>query len=571
MIRSRVLVTKQTPLARRGMTAAEHRHGARVGAEILEAGGNAVDAAVATAFAMTVVEPFMSTLAGSGTMLVHLAKRRETLCIDFNGVAPLRAHDGMYHVIGGVSTALFPWARVEDEANVFGYRSVAVPGSVAGLTLALERYGTMTLTDVMRPAIELAREGFEPDWYLALHHAKFIEELMAFPETARVYLRNGHSVYRPPSMQPGDHVRYPDLADSLALIARDGASAFYRGAIARALCDDMAAHGGIITREDLAAYEPQVRPALMGQYRGLELAFSPGPTGGVTALEALNILEQFAASRVGWDSAEGLHLRASAIGRAFTDRFEHLGDPAFVKAPWDELVSKAYAREVAAQIRSGHRGASRVPRDAAERRGAWGTVAGPHVNQSGPSPDCTTHVSVIDGQRNMVALTHTAVSLWGSRVVVPGTGILLNNGMIWFDPETGTKNSVGPGKRALVNMVPALAFLKGLPHLALGAPGGRTIISAIPQVIANLADRPRMSTQAAIDAPRLHTEGGEVTVSHRADRAAVAGLARRGHSVVVKEETYSTFNFARPVAVRVTPKGLEAGAESYSAAAAAGV
>lgn len=561
MIRSRVRVTKETPLARRGMTAAEHRHGARVGAEILEAGGNAVDAAVATAFAMTVVEPFMSTLAGSGTMLVHLTKRRETLCIDFNAVAPLRAHDGMYRVIGGVSTALFPWARVEDEANVFGYRSVAVPGSVAGLTLALERYGTMSLADVMKPAIELAREGFEPDWYLALHHAKFIEELMAFPEAARVYLRNGRSVYRPPSMQPGDHVRYPDLADSLALIARDGAPAFYRGAIARALCDDMAAHGGIITQEDLAAYEPQVQPALMGQYRGLELAFSPGATGGVTALEALNILEQFAASRVGGDTGEGLHLRASAIGRAFTDRFEHLGDPSFVKAPWDELVSKRYARDVAAQIR----GRSKP------RRGAWGAVAAPHVGQSRkPSPDCTTHISMIDGQRNMVALTHTAVSLWGSRVVVPGTGILLNNGMIWFDPETGKNNSVGPGKRTLVNMVPALAFVKGRPHLTLGAPGGRTIISAIPQVIANLADRPRMSVQAAIDAPRLHTEGGEVLVSHRAEPAAVAGLARRGHTVVLKEETYSTLNFARPVAVRVTPKGLEAGAEAYSAAAAAG-
>lgn len=555
MIRSRVRVTKETPLARRGMTAAEHRHGARVGAEILEAGGNAVDAAVATAFAMTVVEPFMSTLAGSGTMLVHLTKRRETLCVDFNAVAPRRAHDGMYRVIGGVSTALFPWARVEDEANVFGYRSVAVPGSVAGLTLALERYGTMSLADVMKPAIELAREGFEPDWYLALHHAKFIEELMAFPETARVYLRNGRSVYRPPSMQPGDHVRYPDLADSLALIARDGAPAFYRGAIARALCDDMAAHGGIITRDDLAAYEPQVQPALMGQYRGLELAFSPGATGGVTALETLNILEQFAASRVGGDTGEGLHLRASAIGRAFTDRFEHLGDPSFVKAPWEDLVSKAYARDVAAQIRGGGR-----------RRPARSTHARP-----APSPDCTTHISVIDGQRNMVALTHTAVSLWGSRVVVPGTGILLNNGMIWFDPETGKNNSVGPGKRALVNMVPALAFVKGRPHLTLGAPGGRTIISAIPQVIANLADRPRMSVQAAIDVPRLHTEGGEVLVSHRAEPAAVAELARRGHTVVLKEETYSTLNFARPVAVRVTPKGLEAGAEAYSAAAAAGV
>src|SRR5918999_5497574 len=200
MIRSRLVVTKETPLAPRGMVTAEHPLGAEVGIQILRRGGNAVDAAVATAFAMTVVEPFMSTIAGSGTMLVHLAKRGETVCLDFNAVAPHDAHETMYKVVGGVSDALFPWPRVEAEANVFGHRSVAVPGSVAGLALALERYGTMTLADVMRPAIELAREGFEPDWYLALHHAKFIEELMAFPETARVYLRNGRSVYRPASM-----------------------------------------------------------------------------------------------------------------------------------------------------------------------------------------------------------------------------------------------------------------------------------------------------------------------------------------------------------------------------------
>jgi gamma-glutamyltranspeptidase/glutathione hydrolase len=183
--------------------------------------------------------------------------------------------------------------------------------------------------------------------------------------------------------------------------------------------------------------------------------------------------------------------------------------------------------------------------------------------------DCTTHVSVVDRHRNMVSLTHTAVSLFGSRVVVPGTGILLNNGMIWFDPEPGKANSVAPGKRALVNMVPVLGFRRGQPAFTVGAPGGRGIISAIPQVVANLVDE-RASAQSAVEAPRVHTEGGDVLVSDRVGEAALAALRRRGHAVVPKQESYSSLNFARPVAIRVTPKGLEAGMEQYSAAAAAG-
>ena len=554
MIRSALAVTKQTPLASRGMVVAEHPRGAEVGARILERGGNAVDAAVATAFAMTVVEPFMSTIAGSGVMLVHRAKRGETIAVDFNAVAPLRAHPRMYKVVGGVSDALFPWPNVEGHANVFGHRSVAVPGSVAGLALALERYGTMSLDDVLAPAIEIARDGVVPDWYLALKHAQYLEELTAFRETARVYLRHGRSIYRPPSMQPGDLVRYPDLAESLALIAKEGPDAFYRGAIAQAIEAEMVSGGGLITREDLGKYEVRVTPTLTGQYRGLELAFSPGATGGTTALEMLNILAEFPpakAAQAATASVDALHVRAMACKQAFLDRFEHLGDPAVVTAPWARLVSRPYAADVAAEIKR--------RRMAPARRGPG----------AGQAVDCTTHIGAIDRQRNMVSLTHTAVSLWGSRVVVKGTGILLNNGMIWFDPEGGRANSVAGGKRVLTNMVPALAFKRGAPYLTVGAPGGRAIVSAIPQVLAGLVDG-RGSLQDAVETPRLHTEGGDVLVSTRVGSAVLAGLARRGHAVVPKDETYSTLNFARPVAIRVTPKGLEAGVEQYGMAWAAG-
>src|SRR5467141_2251249 len=350
VIRSTLSVTKRTPLARRGMVVAEHPRG-----------GDAVDAALATAFAMTVVEPFMSTIAGAGTMLVHLAKRRETVALDFNGMAPLRAHATMYKTVGGVSEALFPWPNVEGQANVYGHRSVAVPGSVAGLALAVERYGTMSLADVLAPAIEIARSGLVPDWYLALKHAQYLEELAAFPESARVYLRRGRSIHRPPSMQPGDLVQYPDLAESLAVIAKDGPGAFYHGPIAEAIEQEMVRGGGLITKRDLAAYEVRVAPPVIGRYRDLDLAFSPGATGGVTALEALNILAEFPAAKVGWQSVEGLHLRASAIKRAFRDRFQHLGDAAAVKGPWERLVSREHARVAAQEIRAG-RAAAGVPR-----------------------------------------------------------------------------------------------------------------------------------------------------------------------------------------------------------------
>jgi gamma-glutamyltranspeptidase/glutathione hydrolase len=291
-----------------------------------------------------------------------------------------------------------------------------------------------------------------------------------------------------------------------------------------------------------------VEPALMVRYRDTDLALSPGATGGVTAAEILNILGEFPSARVGWKTVEGLHLRASAIARGFRDRFEHLGDPAMVKVPWERLLSKEHAREAAAAIRRGKAGA---------------------VRRGRVTDDCTTHVSVIDRQRNMVALTHTAVSLWGSRVVVPGTGILLNNGMIWFDPEPGKANSVAGGKRGLVNMVPVLGFKRGAPAFTAGAPGGRGIISALPQVVSNLVDL-KATAQAAVEAPRLHTEGAEVQVSTRVGDKALDGLAKKGHKVAPKVESYSTLNFARPVAIRVTAKGLEAGLEQYSAASAAG-
>jgi len=576
MIRSTLSVTKHTAAAR-ALVAAEHPIGAEVGADILARGGNAVDAAVATAFAMTVVEPFMSSIAGGGTMLVHLAKRGETVALDFNVQAPAACREGCFDLAEGVAQALFPWRRVVDDANNFGPKSVAIPGSVAGLTLAIERYGTMDLADVLAPAIRLAEEGFPVDWYLTLSIAPHCQELAAFPATARAYLRDGHYVHRPAGLNPADILRQPDLGRSLRLIAKDGPAAFYRGAIAQAIDAEMTRTGGFLRASDLARYEARVAEPLRVKYRALDLAFSPGATGGLAAVEMLNVLAQFPAAKVGYDTPGGLHLRAEAVRYAFLDRLRHLADPLAVRVPWRGLASREHAAEIAAGLRAtGPRSEVKAPdawaHDVAVGALPRGRGAAPRPRRRLPTEgaDCTTHVCAVDRQRNMVSLTNTAVSLFGSRMVVPETGILLQNGMLWFDPEPGRANSVAAGKRPVVNMVPALGFRQGEPYLTVGAPGGRKIVSAIPQVIANLADAGD-SPQAAIEAPRLHTEGGELWVDDRVGEQALAALRRMGHEVVPKHQAYGTLYFSRPVAIRIGKRGLEAGMDPLCAAAAAGV
>ena len=285
-------------------------------------------------------------------------------------------------------------------------------------------------------------------------------------------------------------------------------------------------------------------------------------------MEILNILASFPSSRVGCGDVRGLHLRAEAVRYAFQDRLAYLGDPERVEAPWDALASPEYAAAVAGSLRPQGPRSKKLAPNPWLLRGRGRRAARP-LSAAPPGGECTTHVGAVDRHRNMVALTHTAVSLFGSRVVVPETGILLSNGMLWFDPEPGKPNSIAPGKRALVNMVPMLAFRRGEPYLTLGAPGGRKIISAIPQVFSSLTDM-RLSLQAAVEAPRLHTEGGDLWVNDRVGEKVIAALARMGHLVVPKHEDLSTLFFSRPVAIRVAKPGLEAGLDHLRAAAAAG-
>ena len=567
---SRLAVTKSQLEVPHACVTAGHPLGARVGAEILRRGGNAVDAAVATAFAMAVVEPFMSCLAGGGSMLIHRPRTGASVALDFNVEAPRRAHARMYPLGEGRSGDLFPWRAVEGDANVHGHRAVAVPGSVAGLALALERWGTLDLRDAVAPAVRLARGGVPVDWYLAIVTAMYAEELARFPEAAATYLRGGRWPPRSANLEGGDRVRYPALARTLELIGKEGPSVFYRGELAQAIEAEIRRGGGVVDRTDLTRYRVRVSVPLTGSYRGVTLLGMPGATGGVTALEILNVLECFEAGAKGPSGARVAHLRAESIRVAFEDRLRWLGDPALVRAPWAALAGKAYARAVATEIRPDgrrHTG-SRVDPWRFERGRAGG--ARPTRGSAGaPSDECTTHVCAVDRDRTLVSLTHTAVSLFGSKVVVPETGLLLSNGMIWFDPEPGRPNSIEPGKRALVNMTPFLALRDGAPYLAVGAPGGRKIVSAVPQVLANLIDF-ALGPQGAVEAPRLHTEGGPVHVDDRMGAATVSGLRRRGHRIVPLTETYSSFYFARPQVIEVARRGLAAGVDHLRPATAMG-
>jgi len=553
LVQTELALSKNEVVAPNGMVVGEHPLIAEAGAEILLKGGNAVDAAVAAAFAAGVVEPFMSGIGGLGYMLIHDSRSGRQYAVEFTGRTPAAAGARTFELDpAGGQAGMFGWPAVKDRANLVGYRAPLVPGTVAGLTLALEKFGTMRLDQVLEPAIRYAEEGFPMDWYVSLNIAVAMAELREFPETATVFLPNGV----PPKprtrwWEPAETFRQPDLAETLKLIAREGPDAFYRGPIAARIAEAMAARGGLITREDLARYQPKIYQApLRTTYREFEVVACPGPCAGTTLIQTLNIAEGFGLQRYGHNSAQSLHLIAETSRRAFADRFAYLADPDFADAPWAGLVSKDYAAEVRATIDPERATPEAGPGD------PWkyeGRPAPARADVSaGSDPSCTTHLGVIDRDRNMVSLTNTLGELFGCRVVIPGTGILLNNGMVWFDPRPGRPNSLAGNKRPLVNMTPALVLHNGRPFMSIGAPGARRLITGIFESILNVLEF-GLGIQAAVSAPRVHCEGPETHIDSRIPAETRDILAAMGHRLVVLEQTIAASDFGRPVGILIDP------------------
>lgn len=470
--------------AARGMVAAEQKLASQVGVDILKRGGNAVDAAVAVGFALAVVLPNAGNLGGGGFMLVHDAKAGQTSALDFREMAPGKATRNMY---------LDEQGNVIKGRSLYTHLAVGIPGTVAGLAHAHQKYGSLKWGELIAPAIKLARDGFVVSDSLGALLETERDNLGKWPASRAVFFKGE----RP--LQAGELLVQKDLAASLQQIAQGGAKAFYQGAIAKRIAAEMAQHGGYITLEDLNKYRVVERAPVLGEYRGYRVASMPPPSsGGAHIVQILNLLSRYPLRDYGVNSAQSIHLMAESMKLAYADRSEYLGDPDFNKVPVKGLTSMAYADELAKKI---------DPQRA---------TAAASIRPGKPQPyesDQTTHFSVADSQGNVVSATYTLNLNFGSGIVAAGTGILLNNEMDDFSAKPGVPNAFGlvggeanavaPYKRPLSSMSPTIVFKDGKPWLATGSPGGSRIITTTMQTIVNSVDFGMNPAEAAAT-PRVH-------------------------------------------------------------------
>ena len=541
-----------------GAVVTSHPLASEVGVQTLTEGGNAVDAAVAMGFCLAVVEPWASSIAGHGQMLIHMAEQQSSLALDFSHRAPTAATPEMYRVVGRTREVIGLF-EVENRANVSGYEAIGVPGVTAGLCRAHQLYGSLPLQRLLEPAIHYAEKGFVANWLTTQQIAEVMGDFVKYRVPARIFLRNGY-----PPVSGVDRVIQADLGQVLRLIARQGARGLYRGELPHTVEADMKKNGGLLRAEDFGRYEVVATEPVTIRYRNYEILGMPGPSGCTTTLQALKILEHFDLAELGQNSAEYLHLVIESTRHAFADRYRFLGDPDFVPVPEKALLSTDYGRDIARLIDPA-KTAFAQPSDQPWVRFAATALHRPWRYQKGapiledPSPSppqddqCTTHFSAIDRQRNMVSCTQTAVSRFGSRVITSGTGLLFSSGMVVFNPVPGSANSIAGFKRGLNNMAPLLMLNERKPFASLGAVGGRRIISCNTQIVLNLVDR-QMSLQQAIAAPRVDASEAVTLADLRLDSECREGLARIGHEVEVVEESPSLDSgFAKPLGIMVDP------------------
>jgi gamma-glutamyltranspeptidase / glutathione hydrolase len=483
--------------AQHAIVVSVHELASHVGVEIMQSNGNAIDAAVATGFALAVVHPPAGNIGGGGFMLIRMADGK-THFLDYREKAPAAATRDMY---------LDPQGNVIEGASDIGYKAIGVPGSVAGMVYAEQKFGKLTLKQVMAPAIKLAREGYALTWEEAADfHDRHLAE---FPESRRIFQRNG-DYYK-----PGDIFRQPDLARTLERIA-EKPDDFYHGSLARELAAAMQKGGGLITADDLARYEVKEREPVHGTYRGYEVISAPPPSsGGTVLIESLNILEAYDLGKMGDRSAQSIHYTTEAFRRAFFDRAEFMGDPDFAKIPVAQLIDKKYAAAWAETVNPAHATPSKdlkrpaVVTELEQYAAAHPPAIAPHESNH------TTHYSVMDAEGNAVSVTTTINDWFGSRVTADGLGFLLNDEMDDFSSKPGVPNSdgliqgdmnaIGPGKRPLSSMTPTIVVHDGKTVMVLGSPGSSKIITTVANVLMGVVDY-GMNIQEAVNAPRFHNQ-----------------------------------------------------------------
>jgi gamma-glutamyltranspeptidase / glutathione hydrolase len=526
LLASAALAAPMRPVhAPHAMVASVHEMASRAGVEMMQAGGNAVDAAVATGFALAVVYPQAGNLGGGGFMLIRMADGVSHF-IDYREKAPAAATADMY---------LDSHGNVIENASLVGYKAVAVPGSVGGLAYAQKTYGKLPLAQVMAPAIKLARDGYALAWEDAQDLRD--NDLTRFPESKRVFQRDGNYY------QQGEILRQPELARTLERIAKNP-DEFYHGALARELAAAIQKGGGLITADDLASYEVKEREPIRGTYRDYDIISAPPPSsGGIALLQVLNILEGYELAKLGNRSAGTIHLTAEAFRRAFYDRAEFLGDPDFAKIPVAQLIDKRYAAGWRESIDPEHASVSKdLHRPAVFNELERYAESHPATLSSVREPKNTTHYSVVDSAGDAVAVTTTLNDTLGSRVTAEGLGFLLNDEMDDFASKQGVPNgygliqgpanAIGPGKRPLSAMTPTIVLKDGRLFLVLGSPGGPTIITTVANVLMGVVDF-GLDIQESVNAPRFHHQwlSDEIVVEDRISPDTLALLRAKGHKV----------------------------------------
>jgi gamma-glutamyltranspeptidase/glutathione hydrolase len=527
------LSTVRAITAEHGLVVAQERIAAQIGADILRQGGNAVDAAVATGFALAVTYPRAGNIGGGGFMVIHSTARNEDAAIDYRETAPAAITQDVFLGADG---------KPDSDKSRNSALGIGVPGTVAGLAVALEKYGSgrFTLAQILKPAIELARDGFVVADDVADTLSDMYRRMGRWPNSAKAFSRSDGT-----PLQEGDRLIQPDLAATLSAIAEQGPRGFYEGPVAERLAKAVRDGGGIMTADDLKSYQAIVRSPVRGTYRGYDIVSMPLPSsGGTVLLQSLNILEGFPMPDIKQGSATSLHLMVEAMKRAYADRARYLGDPAFVNAPVNVLITKEYA--------------------ARQRAGIDLARATPAADVLAVSPregSNTTHYSVVDSGGNAVSNTYTLNFPYGVGLVAEGTGVLLNNELDDFTAAPGASNAFGlvgfeanlpgPGKRPLSSMSPTIVLKDGRPVLVTGTPGGSRIISAVLQIVVDVLDY-KMDVAAAVAAPRVHNQWmpDEVRVERGFSDEVLAELRAKGHKVIEPLGQTSANSIA------VTPTGL---------------
>ena len=497
---------KQEAIGSRGVVTSNHALASLAGIEMLATGGNAVDAAVATVLALTVVEPMMVGITGAGFVNIHNASTNSSITIDNYCTAPAAAQPDMFTPI---SDSWPDYMETEQQKNKIGHLSVGVPAGLQCWYHIQTKYGNLDFENTVQPAMRYAEQGFSISPYLAGIIETNKIALKSYPGSRDLFFNNNNP------LSAGQLLRNQNYASVLREISKTGDEILTRGWLGNAIEKEMAKNGGIVTQDDIEKYQLEYRNPVKGNYRGYEIVgVGPASSGATHIVQALNLLEKFNIEAMGFGTKEYIHLLAETLKIIFSDRFRFMGDPDFVDVPVQELVSKRYADIRYSEI---------------DLQKAGSFVHGNPELQLGESEN-TTHLTVADNDGNIVSMTQTLNDAFGSRVTVPGTGVTLNNTLYNFDPHPGNANSIVPGKRVLSSMAPITVFKGGKPFMALGTPGGRRIFGSVLQGIINVIDH-GMSLQQAVEAPRVWTQGQNLELEFSVSDEASEGLDKMGHSI----------------------------------------